>query len=93
MLLSGMLIILHFAAQLQVEHKSSKEASSWRVTVLPSTRLASKDEISSPRIIFFFFFFYLADPSRNVIGIVLSSNWVGFVVKTWQPLHATHGNV
>ncbi len=26
----------------------------------------------------------LGDPPRNAIGIVLSSNWVGCVVKTWQ---------
>ncbi len=25
------------------------------------------------------------NPPRNVIGLVLSSNWVGFVAKTWQP--------
>ncbi len=25
------------------------------------------------------------DLSKNAIGLVLSSNWAGFVVKTWQP--------
>ncbi len=29
--------------------------------------------------------FLTGDPPRNVIGLVLSSNWVSFVVKTWQP--------
>ncbi len=29
--------------------------------------------------------FLLVDPPLNAIGLVLSSNWVGFVVKTWQP--------
>ncbi len=24
-------------------------------------------------------------PPRNAIGLVLSSNWAGFVAKTWQP--------
>ncbi len=37
--------------------------------------------------------FLLVDPSQNAIGLVLSSNWAGFVVKTWQPLHVTCGNV
>ncbi len=26
-------------------------------------------------------------------GLVLSSNWVSVVVKTWQPWHITRGNV
>ncbi len=25
------------------------------------------------------------NPPRNAIGLVLSSNWAGFVAKTWQP--------
>ncbi len=27
---------------------------------------------------------FMRNPPRNAIGLVLSSNWVGFVVKTWQ---------
>jgi len=29
--------------------------------------------------------FLPGDPPWNAIGLVLSSNWAGFVVKTWQP--------
>ncbi len=25
------------------------------------------------------------NPPRNAIGLVLSSNWAGFIAKTWQP--------
>ncbi len=29
--------------------------------------------------------YFTGGPPRNVIGLVLSNNWVGFVVNTWQP--------
>ncbi len=47
----------------------------------------------TPKNFVCFYTFLPVDPLRNMIGLVLGSNWAGFVVKTWQPLHATRRNV
>ncbi len=92
------------AFQVNTSKQSSEEASSWHATVLPSPRFASKNVIFSPwnanltsgtppKNFLCFYKFLPVDPPRNMIGLVLGSNWAGFVVKTWQPLHATCRNV
>ncbi len=77
--------------------QSSEEASSWQDTVMWNLWFAYKDVIFSPWNANLTWgtppkplgmLFSPVDTPRNVIGLVLSSNRVAFVVKTWQNLSA-----
>ncbi len=47
------------------------------------TSPASAQSVAKPQI--FRPWNFTGEPPRNAIGLVLSSNWAGFVAKTWQP--------